>query len=596
VLAVFFNGSVEVPKPMIRPVLAAMCAVLCLLFAAPAGAFQTKRADRLTVDTLAAPQVQPLTGEGENLQLVANVPIDPGTQGVAASDLELFGNYAFVGSYGEGVVIVDISDPTHPRRVGKFSCPGGQNDIQLSPDGRYLALAVETTSNKCHPSDEGTAILDISDPTSPVEIAWIGQDKLVDGSHNNTLDWPYLYVDQYTNTYSKLEIFDLSTPSKPKKVGGIDYGGQDSHHDLIVDHRPDGKSFAYAASINFSDVIDVTDVTKPVLRERIRDPQVTISHQAEPNFDRSLLLVTDEFGGGAAGPGCGGNPAATVPGSEAFPPQVKDPASIGALHMYKLDKDGTIAGENGLQKAGVFNIPYTAQDDPEKGCTIHVFWQAPDQNRLVTAWYGRGTRVVDFSNPALPKQLAWFIPTGGDTWSAKPHNGYIYSGDIVRGLDIFKYTGEGGAAWPATAGAAEQQRARQQGWSSPTSGPSPTAGAGSGANATAPADGRAQGRRSLRLKVRVPDRRRSKRATLVISFNDRAGRLVSRVRQTVRDNGKRSIRASIGGLAGRYRYSVRLGDRGRILKRGSFVVKRQPGASAGIRSDQALVCQIIKSG
>jgi hypothetical protein len=588
---------VEVPNKMIRPVLAAMCAALCLVFAAPAGAFEMTRSDRLSVDTLGAPQAQPLTGEGENLELVANVPIDPGTQGVAASDLELHGNYAFVGSYGEGVVIVDISDPTIPRRVGKFSCPGGQNDIQLSPDGRYLAMAVETTSNKCHPQDEGTAILDVSDPTHPIEIAWIGQDKLVDGSHNNTLDWPYLYVDQYTNTYSKLEIFDLSTPSKPKKVGGIDYGGQDSHHDLIVDHRPDGKSFAYAASINFSDVIDVTDVTKPVLRERIRDPQVTISHQAEPNFDRSLLLVTDEFGGGAAGPGCGGNPAATVPGSEAFPPQLKDPASVGALHMYKLDKDGTIAGQNGIEKAGVFNIPYQPQDDPQKGCTIHVFWQAPDQNRMVTAWYGRGTRVVDFSNPAQPKQLAWFIPENGDTWSAKPHNGYIYSGDINRGLDVFRYTGEAGEAWPATAGPAEAQRARQQGATGAGSGSGSGTGTGSGPGGNAPQgqaprDGRAQGRRSLRVKVRVPDRRRSKRATLVISFNDRAGRLVTRVRKRVRDNGKRSLRASVAGLAGRYRYTVRLGDRGKVLKRGSFVVKSRPGAQVGIASDQALICQI----
>jgi hypothetical protein len=586
---------------MFRPVVAALAALLTLVLAAPAVAFDMRRSERLAVDTLGAVDPQPLTGEGENLELVANLPIDPGSQGVAASDLELHGNYAFVGSYGEGVVIVDISDPRNPRRAGKFDCPGGQNDIQLSPDGRYLALAVETTSNKCHPRDEGTAILDVSDPTHPIEIAWIGQDKLVDGSHNNTLDWPYLYVDQYTNTYSKLEIFDLRNPAKPKKVGGIDYGGQDSHHDLIVDHRPDGRSFAYAASINFSDVIDVTDPTKPVLRERIRDPQVTISHQAEPNFDRSLLLVTDEFGGGAAGPGCGGNPAATVPGSEAFPPQVRDPASIGALHMYKLDADGTIAGENGVEKAGVFNIPYTPQDDPAKGCTIHVFWQAPDQNRLTTAWYGRGTRVVDFSNPAQPKQLAWFIPTGGDTWSAKPHNGYIYSGDIVRGLDVFRYTGEGGAAWPATAGPAEAQRGRRQAASSPgtgTGGPGTGAGAGTPGtgDATTPAsvDGRAQGRRSLRIKARVADVRRRRSATLVVSFTDRAGRLVTRVRKRVRDDGKRAIRASVAGLAGRYRYSVRLGDRGRILKRGSFVVKRRPGAQVGIASDQALVCQIIR--
>ena len=568
---------------MTRSVLAAVVAALCLTAAAPASAYNMARSDRLTVDTFGAVDPQPLTGEGKNLELVANVPIDPGSFGIAASDLELHGNYAFIGSYGEGVVIVDISDPRNPKRVGKFDCPGGQNDIQLSPDGRFLALAIETTSNKCHPKDEGTAILDVSNPASPVEVAFIGQDKLVDGSHNNTLDWPYLYVDQYTNTYSKLEIFDLSTPSAPKKIGGIDYGGQDSHHDLTVDHRPDGKSFAYAASINFTDVIDVTNPRNPVLRERIRDPAVSISHQAEPNYDRSLLLVTDEFGGGAAGPGCGGNPAATVPGTEAVPPQVKDPASIGALHMYSLSPDGTIAGENGLQKAGIFNIPAQPQEDPQKGCTIHVFSQAPDQNRLVTAWYGRGTRVVDFTNPASPKELASFIPTNGDTWSAKPHNGYIYSGDIVRGLDVFRYTGEGGETWPATAGPAEVQRARQQGKTPPTPG-APAA--------QPPPDGRAQGKRNFNIKVRVPNRRKVKSTILVVSFTDKGGRLVSRVRKRVRDNGKRTLKASVAGLAGRYRYSIRLGDRGKILRRGSFAVRQQKGAQTGIRSDQALVCQL----
>jgi hypothetical protein len=588
-----YDAHWEVPNPMTRPVLAMLVAALTVVFADAAEAFEMKRANRLTAASLGAvPEPQPLTGQGENLELVANVPIDPGTQGVAASDLELHGNHAYVGSYGEGMVVVDISDPRNPRRVGKFACPGGQNDIQLSPDGRYAAMAVETISNKCHPGDEGTVILDISDPTAPVEVGWIGQDKLVDGSHNNTLDWPYLYVDQYTNTYSKLEIFSLADPRNPKKVGGIDYGGQDSHHDLIVDHRPDGHSFAYAASINFSDVIDVTDVTKPVLRERIRDPQVSISHQAEPNFDRSLLLVTDEFGGGSGVPGCGGNPLASVPGSEALPPQVRDPASIGALHLYRLEKNGDLAGSNGLDKAGVFNIAYQPNDDPEAGCTIHVFWQAPDQNRLTTAWYGRGTRVVDFSDPVHPKQLAWFVPTGADTWSAKPHNGYIYSGDINRGLDVFRYTGEGGAGWPATSGPAEAQRARQQGAAQQGAG-------GSGASGGTPLtpvepsrDGRAQGQRSFKTKVRVPDRRGSKRATLVITFTDRGGRIVTRVRKRVRDNGVRTLKGSLTGLAGRYRYSVRLGDRGRFLKRGSFVVKQRRGFQSGIRSDQALVCQL----
>ena len=555
-----------------------MLALACAL-ASPAAAFTGKRLGK----ALAVPEPQPLTGQGENLELVANLPIDPGTQGVAASDLELFGNYAFIGSYGEGVVVVDISDPRQPKRVGKFDCPGGQNDIQLSPDGRYLALAIETTSNKCHPDDEGTAILDVSDPAKPMEVAWIGEEELPDGSHNNTLDWPYLYVDQYINTYSELEIFDLSTPSKPVKVGGLKYNGEDSHHDLIVDHRPGGQNLAYAASINFTDVLDVTNPREPILRERIRDPQLSISHQAEPNFDRTLLLATDEYGGGTGVGACGGRGDARVP-VPGIPTQLSDPASLGALHLYRLAPDGTIAGENGLDKAGVFNIPYQPNEDPEAGCTIHVFWQAPDQNRLVTAWYGRGTRVVDFSDPANPKQLAYFIPTGADTWSAKPHNGYIFSGDIIRGLDVFRYTGEGGAKWPATAGPAEVQRARQQG----AAPPNPT---GSGR----PGGGQQQGprtrtgRKAFTRHVRIPNGR-DKKVTLVMSFYDSKKRLQTRLRLRTRDGRVARIRAQAAGLSGHYRYKIRLGDRGRMLATGVVRIRKDDQTRVQLPPGQRMVC------
>ena len=559
-------------------VVAALAVVLACALASSAAAFTGGK--RLGT-ALAEPKPQPLEGEGENLQLVANLPIDPGTQGNAASDLELFGNYAFVGSYGEGVVIADISNPLQPRRVGKFDCPGGQNDIQLSPDGRYLALAIETTSNKCHAGDEGTAILDVSDPTRPMEIAWIGQNELEDGSHNNTLDWPYLYVNQYINTYSRLEIFDLTTPSQPKKVGELSYNGEDSHHDLIVDHRPDGKDFAYAASINFTDVLDVTDPSRPVLRERIRDPQLSISHQAEPNFDRTLLLATDEYGGGLGVGACGGRGDARVPAPGA-PTQLTDPASLGALHIYRLAPDGTIAGENGLDKAGVFNIPYQPNDDPEAGCTIHVFWQAPDQNRLVTAWYGRGTRVVDFSDPSNPKQLAWFVPKGGDTWSAKPHNGYIYSGDILRGLDVFKYTGEG---WPANAGPAEVQRARQQGAAPPNA--TGTGKPGQGGGQQGPRT--RVGRRAVTKHVRVPDGGDQK-VTLVLSFYDSKKRLQTRLRLRTRDGRVARIRAQVAGLAGHYRYTVRLGDRGRMLGRGLIRIRKDDTTRVQLPPGQRLVC------
>ena len=562
--------------------MAATCALAC---AAPGASAQQNL------------QPHPLTGEGENFQIVANVPMEGGSGQVAASDLELHGDHAFVGSYGEGMVVVDISNPLQPRRVGRFRCAGGQNDIQLSPDGKIVAMAIDTTNNECHPQDEGTSIIDVSDPTQPREIAWIDKRELPRGSHNNTLDWPYLYVDQYSTAYSQLEIFDLSTPSAPRKVGELSFGGEDSVHDLSVDHRPDGKTFAYAASIGFTDVIDVTDPSKPILRERVQDPHVTISHQAEANHDRTLLLVTDEYNGGAAFTGACGGSQARVP----FPagvPQFGDPQNIGALHIYRLDASGNIADAGGLDKAGTFNIPYQANEEPSAGCTIHVFWQAPGENRMVTAWYGRGTRVIDYSNPAQPRELGYFIPTGSDTWAAKPHRGYVFTGDILRGMDVLKYTGEGGARWPATAGPAELQRARQQGALPPApSGTNDPPAAPGGQQPTGGEQPQQQGprarvgRRVFTKHVRIPDVRRKRKAELVLSFY-RSKRLVTRIRLTTRDRRVARLRAQVAGLAGHYRYTVRLGDKGRFLGRGLVRVRRSDTTRVQLPPGQSLICRV----
>jgi hypothetical protein len=559
-------------------------ALLALACAAPASAFTGVG----EVGLRAAQQQAPLTGSGENLELVANVPMEGGSAGVAASDLELHGNYAFVGSYGEGMVVVDIADPTKPKRVGVFDCPGGQNDIQLSPDGRYVAMAIDTTSNECHPQDEGTSIIDVADPTQPKEIAWIDKKELPRGSHNNTLDWPYLYVDQYSTAYSQLEIFDLSTPSVPRKVGELSFGGEDSVHDLYVDHRPDGKTFAYAASIGFTDVIDVTDPAKPVLRERLQDPHVTISHQAEPNHDRRLLLVTDEYNGGASNSGaCGGSPS-RVPIPIGIP-QFGDPQNIGALHFYRLDAQGNIADGGGVDRAGTFNIPYSANEEPSAGCTIHVFWQAPDENRLVTAWYGQGTRIVDFNDPAAPKELAHFVPTGSDTWAAKPHRGYIFTGDILRGMDVLRYTGAG---WPATSGPAEVQRARIQGAAPPApTGPDP-APTTQQPPRQEPQPRQKVGRRSFTRHVRVPDVRGKRKAELVLSLYRSKKRLVTRVRLSVRDARVAKLTSQLAGQAGHYRYTVRMGDKGRFLARGIVRVKRSSSTRVNLPPGETLTCRV----
>jgi hypothetical protein len=437
----------------------------------------------------------PLEGIGENVSIVANVPLAPDAAvpggandedfGVNASDIELAGDYAYVGSYTQGMVIVNISscdDPARPQDCKPFvesayKCSGGQFDVQLNPEATIAVVAHESASpaKACHPSEEGAAIIDITDKKNPREVAFISDTLpdgspsgvVADGAHNVTLDWPNLYIDQYTQSYGKAEVFALggqagASPSNPVKIGELTFpllNGQSGFHDSFPLHRPDGKDLLYAASIQKSDIVDIGDPTKPKILQTILDPQIGISHGAEPNFDRSLLIVTDEYGGGAGVGACGGNPQAEVP--EGLPGQFSQVTSLGAVHFYNLSPEGLV-GAAGTDKAGIFNILLQPNEPDqvaaEAGCTSHVFWQAPNQNRMTIAWYGRGTRIIDFSDPLNPKQLGFFVPTGGDTWSAKPHRGYIFTGDILRGMDVLLYTGEGGRAWPTTSGPAELQR------------------------------------------------------------------------------------------------------------------------------------------
>ena len=60
---------------------------------------------------------------------------------------------------------------------------------------------------------------------------------------------------------------------------------------------------------------------------------------------------------------------------------------------------------------------------------------------MTYAWYGEGTRFLDISNPANPRQVAYWRPDDGIVWASYNYKGYIYTADRTRGVDILKLTG-----------------------------------------------------------------------------------------------------------------------------------------------------------
>jgi hypothetical protein len=592
------------------------------------------------------PAPHPLTGKGENMEVVANVPIDFG------ADIEMHGDYAYVSTYGScsggtppigtpfpgncqpgtgGVSVIDISDPENPERVGLFDCAGGQNDVQLSPDGKWLAMAIESRNNACHPGEEGSVVISLADPENPVEVSFLpvrnNAGTLV-GSHNHTIDWPYLYIDQYVASYNKIDIYDLTDPAAPEKLPGVQYGppapgfGSTSPHDLIIEHRDDGKDYLYASSGNqTSDVIDVTDPRNPIILQRLVDPAVDFAHQSEPNHDGSLTLITDEYRGGGQANACGRTETQDGPRDIPNDNTFGDRNNLGALYFYKTGADGLVESDgNGRPVvAGTYNLPLqTGEIDPllGQGCTVHIYWQAPDENRLVVSWYGRGSRVVDYSNPARARELGWFIPDGADTWSAKPHNGYIFTGDIARGFDVLRYTGEDGERWPSTAGPAEVQRAEQQGAAAPAGAkqtdsakhspavtgertvnrnPAP-ARLASGSSTPGWAKQLARVRKlagaTFSKSVKL-DTAATKGTRAVLTLRNDVGGILARKSVRVKAGARKvRVKAQITGVRGTYRYGISV--KGRTLSKGRFKVVGKAAANAQLERNQTLACRIVR--
>jgi hypothetical protein len=113
------------------------------------------------------------------------------------------------------------------------------------------------------------------------------------------------------------------------------------------------------------------------------------------------------------------------------------------------------------EKLGQWTLPRPQDGTPPENCTIHNYnvVQKSDGNyALVVGNYQAGTWVVDFTNPAKPRTVAWSDPPPlpqvmapatpttpahlvnelGGAWSSYFYNGRIYESEITKGLNVFR--------------------------------------------------------------------------------------------------------------------------------------------------------------
>ena len=170
------------------------------------------------------------------------------------------------------------------------------------------------------------------------------------------------------------------------------------------------------------------DISSPANPKRVyaaADSNMSFWHSATFNNDGTKILFSDEWGGGSA-PRCRATDHYEW-GADALFTIAADKKSTSFKSYYKMP-----AAQTGFENCVAHN-----------GSLIPI----PGRDVMVQAWYQGGVSIFDWTDVAHPKEIAFqdrgpYDVTGAGanagSWSVYWYNGYMYSSEIGRGLDIFE--------------------------------------------------------------------------------------------------------------------------------------------------------------
>jgi hypothetical protein len=352
------------------------------------------------------------------------------------TDIAFWGKLAIQGNW-DGFNIRNIAAPGNPKQVGRAFCDGGQGDVVVYKNivvRTWDAPASGTTMCGGQPVPagfEGVHVFDISDLKAP---KLVGSVDLECGTHTATgiPDKKNGRLLVYSsNSNAPCPWFDvIEVPLKDPAAAKWLRSEPSDHtcHDIGVIL---GKTMKAACaggegvrvfSLGGKNGGSLED---PELLFHIDESAsgVTIGHSATWTWDGKVIVFGHEPGGGVA------------PECEA----TDDP--LKRTYFFYDGKTGA--------KLGQWTM--TRTQSATENCTLHNLNTVPLRSGkyvLVHGSYQSGTSVVEFTDPANPKELAWsdpppIVPTDlGGAWSSYWYNNFIYETNITEGLNIFRFSGK----------------------------------------------------------------------------------------------------------------------------------------------------------
>ena len=351
------------------------------------------------------------------------------------TDIAFWGKFAIQGNW-DGFNIRNIAAPGNPKQVGRAFCEGGQGDVVVWGNivaRTWDAPASGTTTCGGEPVPagfEGLHIFDISDKRNP-EL--VGSVDLECGTHTATgvpdrKNGRLLVYSSNSNApcpWIDIVEVPLDDPGSASLINQVNT--DHTCHDIGVIL---GKTMkAACAGGEGVRVLSLGgknggSLDDPLLLFHIDESAsgVTIGHSAAWTWDGKVIIFGHEPGGGIVG---------------------ECEATDDPLKRTYFFYDGNTGA-----KLGQWTM--TRTQSATENCTLHNLNTVPLKKRyvLVHGSYQSGTSVVDFTNPANPKELAWSDPPPivpqdlGGAWSSYWYNNFIYETNITEGLNIFRFTGK----------------------------------------------------------------------------------------------------------------------------------------------------------
>ncbi|MFA5944746.1 MAG: hypothetical protein WC876_09800 [Candidatus Thermoplasmatota archaeon] len=418
-----------------------------------------------TEPSFANPQPASVT----HFEAVARLAAADGSPWPTAGGNFVLGDYVFSSALGSGFFISDVSDPEHPVLV--YNSTGESSETPFSrkaeviahPDGRRT-LVLATQSNGMH-------FWDVTDPANAV---WASSLEFERNHYIAVMPGTeYVWNNPSAGAGGSNALVDASDPYNPRILG--DYGTHGCHGTTFQGGPGQALWRGYCAGIQRTEVWDMTgfdpkahdfgialyavvDIAdNPVSGTPITNPPIpsnptgvtttpvrSLHHFATASADGNILIIGDEHRGGQ-------NPGACF---------VNDPVTgkstpLGALWFFDISNPADPQMLSWISPPLVApvvpTLPTSPNTDPSAvgqvvggtytavpNCTAHFGQVVPGEDKIVLGWYSAGVLLIDFSDPTAPVILDQYHPEGVNTWSARIWNGYVFTGDMNRGMEVLR--------------------------------------------------------------------------------------------------------------------------------------------------------------